>query len=270
MLENYRFDEVNAKHPVLNNSFVQKNNILYQEGFISSGFGEAYISLRSKESRLFPDELVRQLPNVTDSPYQKEWAIRKHSLAKLIGYLKKKPSHDILELGCGNGWLAHQLALSLPSEIYAMDINEAELIQGAKIFQNENLHFIHADVFAPVFETHAFDYIIVAGTIQYFSDVPSLISRLLLLLKPSGEIHILDSPFYPTHLEAVRAKERSALHFERLGIEQMREHYHHHVWSALDGFKYSVMHNPSSLWNKAIRNLFSSASSPFPWIKISA
>jgi ubiquinone/menaquinone biosynthesis C-methylase UbiE len=268
-LENHSFAEVNPDHSVLNKSFVSKSNVLYQPGFIDSDFSEAYLNLRSKESRLLPDELIRQLPNITDPRYKKEWAIRKHSLSKLITYLKKQNSEYILELGCGNGWLAHQLALSLPSQIYAIDVNEGELTQGARIFRNENLHFIYGDIFAPVFETHVFDYIIVAGTIQYFHDARSLITRLLQLLRPAGEIHILDSPFYLTTVESGQAKKRSAQHFNELGVAQMIGHYHHHAWDALHGFDYHVLHNPASLWNKLNRKFFSPTQSPFPWIKIS-
>ena len=75
-------------------------------------FESLYIQLREKEGRIYPDEEVAQLP-VTSSthPHYKEWLIRKESSQKLVSWLKKKKKPlDMLEIGCGNGWLSHKLS----------------------------------------------------------------------------------------------------------------------------------------------------------------
>jgi 2-polyprenyl-3-methyl-5-hydroxy-6-metoxy-1,4-benzoquinol methylase len=78
----------------------------------NQNFERLYIALREQEQRLYTDEQVRQLPDIDPSHlHYKEWKIRKHSAERLISYLnKKKRRLNILEIGCGNGWLSAQLA----------------------------------------------------------------------------------------------------------------------------------------------------------------
>src|SRR5258705_4604234 len=183
-----------------NNSFSFKRNIFYQKELTHHDpFEKNYIELRKRENRVYADEVVRNLPDL-DMPQslKNEWLIRKITMRKLITYFKKKDKKNlILELGCGNGWLSHQLAVSLNAEILGLDINETELLQGASLFGDcQNLSFIYGDIFTIGIKEETFDIVILAGSIQYFPDVARLVRRLLDLEKPAGEIHIVDSPIY--------------------------------------------------------------------------
>src|SRR6185369_492378 len=103
------------------------------------------------EQRVYSDDVVRNLPDFSEqSTLKKEWDIRKITVRKLIKYLEKKNEKlSILELGCGNGWLSHQLAASLNAEVFGVDVNETELLQGARIFKDDqNLSFLCADIFS--------------------------------------------------------------------------------------------------------------------------
>lgn len=247
-----------------------KDNIFYQPGFAPTAFPADYILLRKKENRVFTDETVRSLPDIAaDHPMKKEWDIRKHSLQKLIGYLREKKSVErILELGCGNGWLSHRLAISLPARVYAMDVNETELTQGSAIFNKiENLNFILGDVFSFDHKQQRFDIIVLAASIQYFPDFTRIVKKLLTLLEQGGEIHLLDSPFYDIdHLSA--ARKRSAEYFSLLGFPQMKEHYHHHAWHSLKEFNCEILYDPATIINRIKKHIL--PMSPFPWIKITS
>ena len=73
----------------------------------AADFETLYLQLREKEGRVYPDEHVALLPDVsTTHPHYKEWLVRQESSQKLLRWLKKKKKPlDILEIGCGNGWL---------------------------------------------------------------------------------------------------------------------------------------------------------------------
>src|SRR5690242_8456146 len=117
-------------HQLLQNpSLSFDGNVFYQKGLNrSTPFEEDYLEIREKENRIYADDVVQVLPAVrADHPLANEWAARKASLKKVIEILRQRNHGSILELGCGNGWLSNNLAVSLKTEICGLDINETEL-----------------------------------------------------------------------------------------------------------------------------------------------
>lgn len=229
-------------------------------------FEQEYLRLRQKEKRLYPDELVKELPDVPNShPLRGEWHARKKSTARMISYLQKGTGkRRILEIGCGNGWLSARLARLEGTEVVGLDINRDELTQAARVFfPLKNLTFVYADVFDG-WDPRPFDYIILASSIQYFRDVTGLLYRLNELLEKNGEIHIVDSPWYSTE-DVICAKKRSMQYFELQG-SGMAAYYFHHDWQAMAAWNPKLLYNPHLLFNKIKRLIF--ADSPFPWIRI--
>jgi len=255
-----------------NPSLVVDKNIFYQKNVVrNSVFAVKYIALRNKEERVYSDKVVRELPEIPDNhPLSKEWQIRKVSMEKLLQHLKTRENcKTILELGCGNGWLSNQLAANLQAEICGMDINDVELSQASDVFSNRtNLSFLFADVFSVQFGPRLFDTIIAASCVQYFPDLQKLINRLLGLLAPSGEIHIIDSPVYRTTKEINAAQKRSRDHFISLGFPEMADWYFHHNVKEISTFKHRFLTTPHSLISVVKRRLLNAHSSPFPWIVI--
>ena len=57
----------------------------------AADFETLYIELREKEGRIYSDEQVALLPNISDThAHYNEWVIRKDSSQKLLRWLKKK------------------------------------------------------------------------------------------------------------------------------------------------------------------------------------
>lgn len=229
------------------------------------GFEEIYFQLRSKEQRMYSDAELIHLPEISVThPYYKEWQLRKKSAGKLIQWLlkKKQPLH-ILEVGCGNGWLAKLLAGIPGSEVTGSDINYTELQQGAKVFAGiPQLHFIYGDIRNDLFDKNSFDCIVFAASLQYFPSLQEIITAGSFLLKAGGEIHILDTPLYKQS-DVAAAKKRTADYYNSMGMPDMATHYFHHSWQALEEFDYQLLHNPASL-----QHFFSTTKNPFPWICI--
>jgi 2-polyprenyl-3-methyl-5-hydroxy-6-metoxy-1,4-benzoquinol methylase len=260
-------------HDILlsNTSFIFEKNIFYQKEFLKDTFEKRYIDLRQREHRVYSDDVVQNLPEFNEpGPLKNEWSVRKMSLRRLIRRFKKK-QHKllILELGCGNGWLSHQLASSLNAEVLGLDINEAELLQGATLFRdNKNLSFMCADVFTTAFKNETFDVILLASSLQYFPNIEQLICRLLELLNPWGEIHIVDSPIYNSWIESQEAKKRSNDHFSLQGVPEMANNYFHHTLAELANFSPQILSKPKFLISLFKRKILRTPQSPFPWILV--
>jgi len=222
------------------------------------GFEALYITMRDKEGRIYPDGVVKLLPEVPAThPHYAEWMVRKRSSLRLIRYLaaKKRPLR-ILEIGCGNGWLCHRLSAIPGVMVTGLDINHPELEQAIRVFGNvDNIRFVDE-----VKEMEAeIEIIIFSASIQYFPDLEEILQWSLQLLTSDGEIHILDSPLYdPEELSA--ARKRSVDHFTALGFPEMASRYHHYPRTALNPFNPILLYNPQSLVARLLHR-----KDPFPW-----
>jgi SAM-dependent methyltransferase len=228
-------------------------------------FEKKYISIRCLENRLYTDEEVEHLPIIARShTHYREWIIRKKSSNRLINYLSsKKKRLRILEVGCGNGWLAHSLSAIPGSEVTGLDINFTELQQAARVFnEDKHLHFIYGDIYANVLNNLKFDVIVFAASIQYFQPLRKIITICLKHLSPAGEIHIIGSHFYKPS-EINEAKKRSLEYFTSLGYPEMSDYYFHHQFKELKLFNHTIFFNPHFVVNRFLKN-----TDPFYWVGI--
>jgi ubiquinone/menaquinone biosynthesis C-methylase UbiE len=228
-------------------------------------FEKKYIQIRTLESRLYTDEELTQLPDIGAAhPHYKEWQLRKRTARRLVHYLSaRKKTLEILEVGCGNGWLTHQLAEIPGTRVTGLDINFTELQQAARVFSNDpNLRFIHGDMRSGILEGRRFDYIIFAATIEHFPSLKKILHLSLSFLKNGGEVHIVDSHF--CRPEEVKLEERRTLaYYASFGYPEMADYYYHHILDDLRSFHSTILYNP-----KAMRNRFLRIKNPHPWVRI--
>jgi SAM-dependent methyltransferase len=206
-----------------------------------------------------------KLPEIAKGhTHYKEWQVRRRSCSRLLGHLAaKKQRLDILEIGCGNGWLSHRLAALPGTKVTGLDINFTELQQAARVFNDDpNLDFIHGDIRTGILEDRRYDDIVFAAAIQYFPSLKKLIHYALSFLKPGGEIHIMDTHFYRPGEIAV-AKRKTFAYYSSLGYPEMADFYFHHNADDLRSFHHSILYNPNNL-----RNRWIGTKDPFPWICI--
>lgn len=256
-----------ANKLIADQNFIFTDGLFRQTSFYPNNFESAYIDIRKKEGRLFTNDEIKTLPDVSKGhPHFHEWKIRKRSLQRLVEYLESQRQEKIiLEVGCGNGWLSHQLAKLKRAQVIGVDVNFTELQQAARVFHGiTNLSFIFGDIFSIQLPVKV-DYIILASSAQYFPDLSQLISVLQAKLSNTGEIHIMDSPFYEvTTVDS--AQSRSKNYFSSHD-SSMENHYFHHTWTDLEKFHFELLYDPSSIVSK-LKTKFS-IDSPFPWVKIS-
>jgi ubiquinone/menaquinone biosynthesis C-methylase UbiE len=228
-------------------------------------FEKKYIQIRALESRLYTDEELVLLPDISPAhPHSREWHLRKRFTRRLLHYFSsRKTNPEILDVGCGNGWLTHQLAEIPGSKVSGIDINFTELQQAARVFSNDpNLRFIHGDIRAGILGDRQFDYIVFAASMEYFPSLKKMLHFCLSHLKPAGEIHILDTPF--CRPEEVKLRERrSQTYYSSFGYPEMAEYYFHHTLDDLRSFHYSILYNPRSVYSRFLKGRY-----PHPWIRV--
>jgi len=246
----------------------EKQNDVYILSEFNNEFESAYIKVREKEKRIYSDAEIEKLPFASKlNPHKNEWSLRAKSFLRFKKYLKAKSENlNILDLGCGNGWFSCQLSKNFNHNFYCVDINLTELEQGARVFTSKKIKFIYADVFTSDLPKQFFHLIILNASAQYFPDIKKLLKRLCEIITSTGEIHIIDSPFYLKD-ESVKAKKRTEDYYSSINFPDMSKHYHHHSFEIFSGFNSNIHYNNSSIKNK-FRKLFLIKDSPFPWIEI--
>ena len=241
-------------------------NIYYSTKFPVSedmGFEEMYLAVREKECRLYSNEEVSKLPSVLPAHiHYYEWQIRKRSAKRLVKHLaKKKCKLDVLEIGCGNGWLSSKIAEVTDTLVTGIDINKTEILQAQCVFKyQQNIKFVSTSINNLQNQGIQFDCIVFAASIQYFKDLCSVLNTAISMLKVNGEIHILDTHFYSSNEEP---KARTKTYYQQLGFPKMAIFYFHHRYKDLEGYNYNMLYNPGSLKNKLFLK-----KDPFPWIII--
>lgn len=105
-----------------------------------------------------------------------------------------KPGLRVLDIGCGTGAITNDIARIVGPTGYVVGIdNTASFItEGKNRFANiQNLELVHSDLLD--FEaTDKFDLIISARTFQWISTIDKAIDKVKSLLKPQGQVSILD------------------------------------------------------------------------------
>lgn len=105
-----------------------------------------------------------------------------------------KPGLRVLDIGCGTGAITKDIAAIVGPSGYVVGIdNTASFIaEGKDLFSAvQNLELLHCDLLD--FEvTEKFDLIVSARTFQWISTLDKAIEKVKTLLKPKGQISILD------------------------------------------------------------------------------
>jgi len=235
---------------------------------VDQSFDQLYTQVLKKEKRLYPDDEIKLLPYASErNPHKSEWELRTKTFLRFRDYLSTKNTKlNILEVGCGNGWLIGQLAKEFDHNYFGIDTTLIELLQADKLFTRDNIKFIYGDISKAALPTDTFNIVILNSTIQYFKEIGVLLKELLTISKSYGEIHILDTPFYLQN-DLMQIKNSSLKHFSSIGIPEMANKYFHHTLDELKYFRTVLKYNPLLFKNK-ISDLIFEKDSPYPWIII--
>lgn len=227
-------------------------------------FGELYLKLRKAEARDFTIEALRKLPDVRqDHPQRDEWRIRRNTIRRFMKFLRRAPAMRILDIGCGNGFFSNIMARAGHS-VVGVDVTPHELLLAAEAFGHHNPEWYCMDIMTEQVEGGPFDLVVFHASFQYFPDAGKVLNRCFAMMRKGGSVHILETPFYRDAGEAAAARQRSAHHFNRLGVSRMAGQYFFRTWSDLRDYRVRVR-KPSGVISRLTRT-----ASPFPWVEVRA
>lgn len=236
---------------------------VYHKAEIDSSFEELYLEIREKEKRLLADETVLQLPHINaEHEHHSEWKKRADTLERFAKFLKQHHFNTALEIGCGNGWFSNFLANHTENCI-GQDINVKELQQAVRVFNRSNLDFVCTDNILELARSIKPDLVVFNASLQYFNPEEQLLQALMETLDERAQIHILDSPVYTSHQEALSAQSRSAAYYKNKEVAELSNFYFHYTKEHING---EWLYRPPG----RLKRLLRPDSSPFPWLRLTS
>ena len=171
-------------------------------------------------------EYYRQLPQVApDDPQRAIWSLRAQHLRVFIQkvlrpleQMRQRPL-KILDLGAGNGWLANRLS-ERGHSVAAVDISvDAKDGLAALAHYRHHILPVQADFDSLPFMPGQADMALFNGAFHYTSDAAATLQEALRMIRPDGQVVLMDSPFYADPAAgAVMVRERRRDFACRYGI----------------------------------------------------
>jgi SAM-dependent methyltransferase len=96
----------------------------------------------------------------------------------------------VLDAGCGTGRHTFYMARSGAREVVAMDFSQAIEVAAQNNRENENTHFVQADIYHPPFPPRTFDFLYSLGVLHHLPDPERGFQALLPLLREGGFLNI--------------------------------------------------------------------------------
>ncbi|MBA2453315.1 MAG: class I SAM-dependent methyltransferase [Chloroflexia bacterium] len=178
--------------------------LLHERAEYFAKFVQDYETVRFEERRGADDPRYYQsLPFAdTTGRFTEDWSIRATSfralLARVIepaGGRLARPM-TILDIGAGNGWLSNHLA-GRGHNVAAVDllINEADGL-GTHVYYNTAFVPVQAEFDRLPFASSQIDLVVFNGSLHYSTDFAETLREALRVLRPGGQLAIVDSPVY--------------------------------------------------------------------------
>jgi SAM-dependent methyltransferase len=171
-----------------------------------AAFRTEYGAHRAAEGRGYCGAQLLSLPYLDGGPYAEQWAVRARTFDAFmrrvvmpVGRRLTRPL-SVLDLGAGNGWLCHRVALA-GCEAMAVDLRDDDvdgLGAGAEYqrLQAGRFHRVAASFDALPLPDGSFDITLFNASLHYSTDLPRALREARRTVRRGGRLAILDSPFY--------------------------------------------------------------------------
>ena len=191
-------------------------------------FGRDYAAHRAAEGRAHAGEELFSLPYLRTGPLAAQWAVRARSFEALMAQVVRPLSArlgrplQVADLGAGNGWLSWRLAEEGHSAA-AVDIrtDEVDGLGAAQAFVRRapgRIRCVAAAFDATPLPSAGADLAVFNASLHYALDLAAALAEAARIVRPSGQIVILDSPVYRREADGVAmAAEKRAEGAQRFG-----------------------------------------------------
>lgn len=121
--------------------------------------------------------------------YERHAPLQRDAAVTLTSLLPHRPAPDVLEIGCGTGFVTEQLFEAYPDGTFLItDVAREMVATAAQRHAHPNAVFAVMDGQAPV-DDRGFDVIVIGMAAQWFDDPPATLEKLRGLLKPNGILY---------------------------------------------------------------------------------
>ena len=121
------------------------------------------------------------------------------NIARVRQRLQELPSNaiqDVLELGCGTGAVAADLAATYEMNVYGTDYDSAQIEIARKLQpESEHLHYRVEDATRLSFQDTRFDLVISQNVFHHLADWKTAVQEVARVLRPGGYLMWLDLTF---------------------------------------------------------------------------
>jgi SAM-dependent methyltransferase len=183
-------------------------------------FRREYAGHRAAEGRAELD--ARVLPYVASGPLARQWSVRARSWEAFCRRVLRPAQQRadvhatgplrVLDLGAGNGWLAHRAAVAGAAAL-ALDVR-ADRVDGLGAAPADSpMERVVASFESIPIRGGEFDVVVFNAALHYAEDLGAALREARRVARAGARIVVLDSPFYPNaeHGDAmVREKRRDA------------------------------------------------------------
>ncbi len=138
---------------------------------------------------------VREQYNQMAAVYDRRWShYLSNTLSFLLDWAKISPTDAVLDIACGTGEFERLVLVEHPTQqIVGVDLSEKMFeIAQQKCRAYPNVSFQNASASVLPFAERSFDVIVSASAFHYFDDPIAALTEMKRVLKPEGEIIILD------------------------------------------------------------------------------
>ncbi|HET8549796.1 MAG TPA: methyltransferase domain-containing protein [Bryobacteraceae bacterium] len=127
----------------------------------------------------------------------------------------------VLDLGCGTGYGAAELAIAAASVI-AVDVATNVIVDASKAYARANLRFVPGSAARLPFRDASFDLIVAYEVIEHLPDWPELIRETRRVLAPGGQV-LLSTPNKVIYSESRGSAGPNPFHVHEFEYEEFRE-----------------------------------------------
>ena len=175
-------------------------------------FRQEYAAHRADEGRGALDASV--LPYVTNGPLARQWSVRARSWEAFVRHVLRPAQQRadvhalapprVLDLGAGNGWLAHRAAVAGAAAL-ALDVRDDRVDGLGAAPAGSPIERVVASFDAIPVRQDEFDVVVFNASLHYAEDLGAALREARRVARVGARIVVLDSPFYASeaHGEAM-------------------------------------------------------------------
>jgi SAM-dependent methyltransferase len=173
-------------------------------------FAEDYAAHRQAEGRGHAGDELFALPYIRSGPLARQWGVRARTfdafMARGVRPMARASGRTLrlLDLGAGNGWLSHRVALeghcATALDIRGDDVDGLGAAQPFVQRSGGRMRVAVASFDAVPAEDASFDIAVFNASLHYATDLAAVLEEAARVVRPGGRLAILDSPVY--HREA--------------------------------------------------------------------